>query len=80
MPPTAQSARITPNSDGKLIRLGVPPLSGERRDQLAGQVKKMAEAQKIAVRNRSSLGTSQFPTAAPRLRPTTGRPRFSSVS
>jgi ribosome recycling factor len=42
---------ITPNSDGKLIRLPVPPLSGERRNQLAGQVKKMAEAQRVAVRN-----------------------------
>jgi ribosome recycling factor len=29
----------------------VPPLSGERRQQLVQQIKKMAEAQKIAVRN-----------------------------
>ncbi|HEY3244010.1 MAG TPA: ribosome recycling factor [Phycisphaerae bacterium] len=42
---------ITPMSDGKIIRLPVPPLSGERRQQLVAQVRKMAEAQKIAVRN-----------------------------
>jgi ribosome recycling factor len=42
---------ITPMSDGKVIRLPVPALSGERRQQLIAQVKKMAEAQKIAVRN-----------------------------
>lgn len=42
---------ITPQSDGKAIRLPVPALSGERHQQFIGQVKKMAEAQKIAVRN-----------------------------
>lgn len=42
---------ITPNNDGKMIRLPVPPLSGERRNQLVNQVKKMAEAQRVAVRN-----------------------------
>ena len=42
---------INPQSDGKVIRLAVPALSGERRQQIAGQIKKMAEAQKIALRN-----------------------------
>lgn len=42
---------INPQSDGKVIRLPIPPLSGERRQQIAGQVKKMAEAQKVALRN-----------------------------
>jgi len=42
---------INPQSDGKVIRLPVPPLSGERRQQIAAQVKKMAEAQKVALRN-----------------------------
>jgi len=42
---------ITPMSDGKAIRLPVPPLSGERRQQLVQQIKKLAEAQKITVRN-----------------------------
>ncbi len=42
---------ITPNADGKVIRLPVPPLSGERRTQLIMQVKKMAETQRVAIRN-----------------------------
>jgi len=42
---------ITPSSDGKMIRLPIPPLSGERRKQLAGQVKSMGEEQKVALRN-----------------------------
>jgi ribosome recycling factor len=45
------SLGVTPMSDGKAIRLPIPALSGERRQQLLAQVKKMAEAQKIAVRN-----------------------------
>jgi ribosome recycling factor len=45
------SLGVTPQSDGKAIRLPIPPLSGERRQQLQQQVKKMAEAQKIVVRN-----------------------------
>ena len=42
---------ITPMSDGKVIRLPVPPLSGERRQKMLAQVRKMGESQKIAVRN-----------------------------
>lgn len=42
---------INPQSDGKVIRLPVPPLSGERRQQIAGQIKKMAEQQKVVLRN-----------------------------
>jgi len=42
---------IAPQSDGKAIRMPIPPLSGERRQLLVQQTKKMAEAQKVAVRN-----------------------------
>jgi len=42
---------ITPIADGKIIRLPVPMLSTERRQQLAGQLKKMAEETRVAVRN-----------------------------
>ncbi len=45
------SLGVTPQSDGKAIRLPLPALSGERRQSLLQQVKKMAEAQKVAVRN-----------------------------
>ncbi|MBI4578431.1 MAG: ribosome recycling factor, partial [Planctomycetes bacterium] len=47
----ASELGITPMSDGKVIRLPIPPLSGERRQQLLGQVRKLGEAQKIAIRN-----------------------------
>lgn len=42
---------VTPMNDGKSIRLPIPPLSGERRQLLVQQVKKMAEGQKIVLRN-----------------------------
>jgi len=42
---------ITPMSDGKIIRLPVPPLSGERRQKLLAQVRKLGENQKVAIRN-----------------------------
>ena len=47
----ASDLGITPNTDGRVIRLSVPPLSIERRNQLAGQVKKMAEAARVTIRN-----------------------------
>ncbi|MGE3182177.1 MAG: ribosome recycling factor [Phycisphaerae bacterium] len=42
---------INPQNDGKVVRLPVPPLSTERRNQMAQRVKQLGEAQKIAVRN-----------------------------
>lgn len=42
---------LTPNSDGKMIRINVPPLTEQRRKDLAKTVKKMAEDCKVAVRN-----------------------------
>jgi ribosome recycling factor len=42
---------LTPHSDGKQLRMNLPPLSQERRLQLAGQCKKMAEDCKIQIRN-----------------------------
>lgn len=42
---------LTPQSDGKIIRLAVPPLSEERRRQLSKLVKEMGEKAKIALRN-----------------------------
>ena len=47
----AANIGMTPMSDGKVIRLNVPALSGERRNQLSSQVKKMAEASRVSVRN-----------------------------
>ena len=42
---------LTPHSDGKTLRLMLPPLSQERRIQLAGQCKGFAEHAKISIRN-----------------------------
>ena len=42
---------LSPNSDGRLIRLNVPPLSGERRRQLVSRLKELAEEGRVAVRN-----------------------------
>ena len=42
---------ITPQSDGKIIRLVLPPLSEERRKQLGVMVRDKAEESRIAIRN-----------------------------
>ena len=42
---------LTPHSDGKQLRMSLPPLSQERRLQLVGQCKGFIEAAKIAIRN-----------------------------
>ena len=42
---------MTPNSDGKILRLQVPALSEERRKQIVNQVKDLAEKAKISIRN-----------------------------
>ena len=42
---------IAPLVDGKLIRLKVPPLSEERRKQLAAQAKQTGEQTKVGIRN-----------------------------
>ena len=42
---------ITPNSDGICIRLPFPPLTEDRRKEIAKEVKKIGEEAKVAVRN-----------------------------
>ena len=42
---------LTPASDGKVIRLSIPPLTEERRRQLAKVVGKLAEDARVAIRN-----------------------------
>jgi ribosome recycling factor len=42
---------LTPNNDGSVIRLALPPLTEQRRLELARQVRKRAEEAKVAVRN-----------------------------
>lgn len=42
---------LTPNNDGKVIRLGMPPLTEERRRELTKVVHKRTEEAHIAIRN-----------------------------
>ena len=42
---------ITPNNDGKVIRLSFPELTEERRKELVKDVKKKGEGAKVAIRN-----------------------------
>ncbi len=42
---------LTPNSDGTVIRLSIPPLSEERRKEIVKIVKKEIESGKVAIRN-----------------------------
>ncbi len=42
---------ITPNNDGKVIRLTFPELTEERRKEIVKTVKKMGEESKVVIRN-----------------------------
>ena len=42
---------LTPMNDGKIIRISIPPLTEERRKELAKLARKMAEDNKISIRN-----------------------------
>lgn len=42
---------LTPNNDGKVIRLTFPELTEERRKELVKDVKKKGESAKVAIRN-----------------------------
>ncbi len=42
---------LTPSSDGKLIRIAIPPLTEERRKEIAKSISKTCEDFKVAVRN-----------------------------
>jgi ribosome recycling factor len=42
---------INPQNDGTVIRLAIPPLSEERRKELAKQAKHKAEEGRVAIRN-----------------------------
>ena len=47
----ASNLGLMPANDGKVIRLVIPQLTGERRQEIAKEVNKMAEESKIAIRN-----------------------------
>ncbi len=47
----ASDLGVNPSSDGRLIRLPIPPLTQERRQELARQVGGIAEDHRTAIRN-----------------------------
>jgi len=51
---------LMPHSDGKLIRLPIPPLTEERRKELAKVVRKMAEECRVKQRNARRDANEQF--------------------
>lgn len=51
---------LTPSNDGKIVRLAVPPLTEERRKELAKVVKKMAEEARVSIRNVRRDGNEEF--------------------
>ncbi len=47
----ASNLGITPQNDGEMVRLNIPPLTQERRKELVKQTKKEAEHAKVGLRN-----------------------------
>jgi ribosome recycling factor len=47
----ASDLGFNPQNDGKLIRINIPPLSGEVRRKMVARVKELTEEAKVAVRN-----------------------------
>lgn len=52
----ASNLGLTPQSDGELIRLNIPPLTEERRKELAKQIKGEGEKAKISLRTYRKTG------------------------
>jgi ribosome recycling factor len=54
---------LAPNNDGKVIRLSIPPMSGDQRKKIVAQIKKSAEAAKVSCRNVRRDGNKHFEDA-----------------
>ena len=54
---------ITPENNGEVIRLGIPPLTEERRRQLVKQTKQESEDAKISIRNSRREGIDEVKKA-----------------
>src|SRR5436309_5041925 len=54
---------MSPTNDGKMIRLQVPPMSGEQRQKMVARIKKSAEEAKVACRNIRRDGNKHFDAA-----------------
>jgi ribosome recycling factor len=47
----ASDLGFNPQNDGRLIRINIPPLSGEQRRKLVGRIKELTEQAKVSIRN-----------------------------
>lgn len=54
---------LTPNNDGKIIRIPIPALSEDRRKEIAKQVKKVGEEAKVVVRHHRQEGNTKAKAA-----------------
>ncbi len=54
---------MSPTNDGKMIRLTVPPMSGEQRQKMVTRIKKSAEECKVSCRNIRRDGNKHFDSA-----------------
>jgi ribosome recycling factor len=59
----ASDLGMSPNNDGKMIRLIVPPMSGEQRTKMVSRIKKSAEETKVSLRNVRRDANKSFDTA-----------------
>jgi ribosome recycling factor len=54
---------LNPSNDGKVIRIAIPPLTEERRKELAKHAKNQAEQSRVAVRNIRRDGNDELKKA-----------------
>ena len=59
----ASDLGYNPQSDGKLIRINIPPLSGEVRRKMVTRIKELAEEGKVSIRNIRRDGNKAADTA-----------------
>src|SRR5215212_1726420 len=53
---------LSPNNDGKVIRLQVPSMSGEQRKKMTAHIKKLGEDSKVSCRNIRRDANKHFET------------------
>lgn len=56
----ASDLNLTPTDDGKVIRLTIPPLTQERRKELAKIISKRVEEAKVSLRNHRREGMEKY--------------------
>ena len=59
----ASDLGYTPNSDGRVVRINIPPLSTQVRQKMVSRIKELTEEAKIAIRNVRRDGNKLADTA-----------------